>query len=1055
MIGSPPAVPFPHLSILASAGAGKTYQLTSRYLALLAAGAAPGTILASTFTRLAAGEIRDRVLLRLALAADDEEQRRALAADIGAKTLASDEVRSLLRTLTRNLHRLQMRTLDSFFASVVRSFAIELDLPGDSDVLDDDEAAPVRLEAMQLMLDERDPQRLITLLRRLTQGDSGRSVVSIIDRTVTGLHELYREAPAGAWARLPRRATLKRSEVVEAIERLETVDPDDDRRFVKAHRGDCERARARDWESFLTSGLVKPIAGGAPSYYNKPINDDVADAYEPLIAHARAVLINRVHDQAIAMRDMLGLFDAQEREVKRRRRVMTFRDVTGAMLEAQERETFAEICFRIDAAIRHLLLDEFQDTSIRQWRALAPIAHELISGGARSFFCVGDVKQSIYGWREACPEVVDELESLLSGPDGESAVQQKRLAKSWRSSQIIIDVINRVFGTLETNAALGDFRSAVERFTLGFRMHETARKELPGYAELRTVRRPAEEEDREAVRLSAAAELVKTIGQQGGDRRIGVLTRTNKAVARLLYELGPGRFDVPAAGRGGGSLTDAPAVNAILDLLRLADHPDDTVAAFNVARGPLGEAVAFTDEQAASRRRQVARLVRRMIFEDGYAPTIAAWTRDLAPSCDERQYRRLLQLIDLAGEYDPRATLRADDFVRFAESRAVAAGGPASVQVMTIHQAKGLEFDIVILPDLERNVAGQRAPVVIERDGPTGPVTRICPWVKEQTRALLPEIGPLFEGHRMRAVRESLCVLYVAMTRARQGLYMLIDPPNLLKDGSPTETIPKSAAGVLRCALTDGEPPQPDAVLYGHGDAEWLAAPPAEGEAIEPPKPRPAKIVLAAPTETAPSRRGIAAAPASTPAGEAASLRAQLRLTDDEPRDRGTAMHKLFEQIEWVEEFEADEERLLRLVRQAAPRRDQTWSEEVVQVFLSAIARAEVRDVVGRGGRPRDRLHVRREHPFVRLVDGRVQSGFIDRLVIELDAEGRPAAAEIIDFKTDAITAPEAAAHAETYRQQLTAYRAAAARFLNLQSSVVRMTVLFVQPAVVVDLDGG
>ncbi|MDY7110053.1 MAG: UvrD-helicase domain-containing protein [Planctomycetota bacterium] len=122
---------FPHLSILASAGAGKTYQLTSRYLALLASGAGPGTILASTFTRLAAGEIRDRVLLRLAQAADDDDQRRALAADIKTARLGQDDVRALLRALTRNLHRLQMRTLDSFFASVVRSFAIELGLPRD------------------------------------------------------------------------------------------------------------------------------------------------------------------------------------------------------------------------------------------------------------------------------------------------------------------------------------------------------------------------------------------------------------------------------------------------------------------------------------------------------------------------------------------------------------------------------------------------------------------------------------------------------------------------------------------------------------------------------------------------------------------------------------------------------------------------------------------------------------------------------------------------------------------------------------------------------------
>lgn len=1045
---------FPHLSILASAGAGKTYQLTNRYLGLLAAGAEPGTILASTFTRLAAGEIRDRILLRLAQAADDSARSRALGAEIASGDLDPGQVLALLRTLRRSLHRLQMRTLDSFFASIVGSFAIELGMPRDSDVLDDAEFSPMRLEAMQLMLDERDPQRLITLLRRLTQGTSDRSVVGIIDRTVTALHELYREAPAEAWARLPKRATLGEVQVVEAIERLEGASPADDKRMARAHQGDCERARARDWENFLTNGLVKPIANGTCEYYRKPIDDNALEAYGPLIAHARGVLMNRLRHQVLAMRDVLGLFDEHQRIVKQRRRVMTFRDITAAMIDAQRLGKFDEICFRIDASIHHLLLDEFQDTSIQQWRALAPIAHELVSGGDRTFFCVGDVKQSIYGWRDACPEVLDELGSLLTGGRGESAIEQATLAKSYRSSPVIIDVVNRVFGSLETNAALEEFPEAVERFAGGFEPHETARS-LPGYTELRTVRRATEEENRDWVRLSAAAALVKTIHEQARDARIGVLTRTNRAVARLLYEFNPGRLDVPASGRGGGSLTDAPAVNAVLDLLRLADHPDDTIAAFHVARGPLGPVVEFVDEQSASRRRQVARFVRKRILEDGYAATIAAWTKRLAPSCDERQYRWLMQLIELAGEYDPRATLRAGDFVRFVEMRTVVEARGAPVRVMTIHQAKGLEFDIVFLPDLEGSLAGGQAPVVIERDGPTGPVTRICPWVNEKTRTLLPEIEPMFQRHRQRAVRESLCVLYVAVTRAKQGLYMLIDPPKLLKNGSPSTTIPKTAAGVVRCALTDGEPPEPDMALYQHGDQEWLAAAPGEREAAEPPRPRPETIVLGEPTAAAAPARGIAATPASAMAAEDASIRARLRLTDDEPRDRGTAMHKLFEQIEWIEEFQADERQLAGLVRQTAPRRSGAWAGRIVEEFIEAISRAEVRRALGRGGRPFQRLRVRREHPFVRLVDGRVQSGFIDRLVIESDDRGKPVRAEVIDFKTDAIEAAEAAVHAETYRGQLQVYRAAAARLLNLEPAVVRMMVLFVDPAVAIALDGG
>ena len=1042
-----------HLSILASAGAGKTYQLTSRYLALLAGGAPPGSILATTFTRLAAGEIRDRILMRLADAAEDDEKRKDLAGDIGAGRLDRAHVTALLRLVAKNLHRLQIRTLDSFFASVVRSFAIELGIPPGSDVLDEEESSRMRSEAIRRMLDERDPQRLIELLRLLTQGTSERSVMSIIDRTVAALHELFREAPPEVWERLPRRPELSPVALVEAVQRLEETPPDDKRQST-AQAGDCTRARARDWEDFLDRGLVKPIADGRCAYYKKPIEDEVVAAYQPLIEHAVAVLVNRVGDQTMAMRDLLALFGEHQRAVKRRLRAVTFRDITASMIEAQAMGRFDEICFRIDATIRHLLLDEFQDTSIQQWRALEPIGRELVNDETRdrSFFCVGDPKQSIYGWRDACPEVLDELGSLLVAADGRSAIGQIRLARSYRSSPVVIDVVNRVFASLGENGALDEFPDAVERFAGGFEPHETARRQLPGYAELRTVRRAGEGEKTEWVRLSAAAKLVKMLHEEAPGLRIGVLTRTNRAVARLLYEFSESRLNVPASGRGGGSLTDAPAVNAVLDLLRLADHPDDTAAAFHVAHGPLGRVIEFTDEQAAPHRRRIARRVRRMLLEDGYASAIASWTRLLGPACDERQYRRLMQLVELAGEYEGRATLRADDFVRFIEERTIAETRPAPVEVMTIHQAKGLEFDIVILPDLEGKLTGGHPPVVVERDGSVGPITRICPWVKREVRALLEEIEPMFARQRTRAVRESLCVLYVAMTRARQGLYMLVDPPGLLKNGSPSPTIPRTAAGVLRCALTDGEPPEPDALLYSHGDQRWIAGRRSKPPGKEAPRVRPVTIRLGGPA--AALTRGVAAPPASALAARDAALGDRLRLTDDEPRDHGTAMHRLFEQIEWIEEFQADEAHLMRLVRQTAPRRGQAWAREIVDRFLAALRREEIRRALSRAGADVRRLRVRREQPFARLVGGRVQSGYIDRIVIELDNEGRPVCGRVIDFKTDAIEADEAAEHAETYRGQLASYRAAAARLLNLDESAVRMTVLFVRCGIAVDLAG-
>src|SRR5436189_431984 len=120
--------PFPHVVIRASAGTGKTYQLAVRFIGLLAAGARPDEILATTFTRKAAGEILDRVLYWLAQAAAGDAEREKLARAIEVKSLSREKCRELLIAMVRRLHALRMGTLDSYFLQFAVSFGKELGL---------------------------------------------------------------------------------------------------------------------------------------------------------------------------------------------------------------------------------------------------------------------------------------------------------------------------------------------------------------------------------------------------------------------------------------------------------------------------------------------------------------------------------------------------------------------------------------------------------------------------------------------------------------------------------------------------------------------------------------------------------------------------------------------------------------------------------------------------------------------------------------------------------------------------------------------------------------
>ncbi|HVP73969.1 MAG TPA: UvrD-helicase domain-containing protein, partial [Phycisphaerales bacterium] len=783
--------------ILASAGSGKTHELSGRYLSLLAAGAPPQSILASTFTRLAAGEIRDRLLKRLADSVGDSKKRAELAESLGLPSLTSAQVMLLLSALARNLHLLKAGTLDAFFASVVFAFAIELGLPLGASIVDEQDNLALRLEAVRLMLDEGKPDELVELLRLLSRGESERNVTGTLDRLVSDLYEIWHETTPQAWDCVPViEGQLSRSDVVKALDRLANCDVPNDKRFAGARANELHAAKAHDWSDFIDSGIAKKVLQQDFSYYGKTIPQTMVAAYQPLVRHAVAVIVGRLRDQTLATRDLLAQFHRQYAALKRQRRVITFADLTQAMTRAErDAGPLTEIFFRLDARLQHLLLDEFQDTSLAQWRALQPLAREMTDNAPpeRTFFCVGDVKQSIYVWRNANPEILERLPAMLPG------VEEAALDRSWRSSPIVIDVVNTVFAGLTGNAALevrakrngeedddDTYAEAAGLWHAAFNRHEVAERNrsLAGYVQMRLG--PARAGSgagamraQKHQRLRAAARLVADLHRANPRMRIALLTRTNDAVARLLYELGSEALRVPASGRGGGPLIDAPPVNVLLDLLQLADHPDDTVAAFNVARSPLGEALGFTDYARAGRRRYLARQTRETLLRDGYQRTLAGWVALIAGSCNARELRRAAQVVELAGVHDRRlalgggSALRPDSFVTLVEEKDIPDSQPAPVEVMTVHQAKGLEFDAVVLAELGENLSGNNTPpFVFDRDPGSGEITRISRWIGDEVLAHVPSLQPVMRQHRIRTIRESLSLLYVAMTRPKQALYM-------------------------------------------------------------------------------------------------------------------------------------------------------------------------------------------------------------------------------------------------------------------------------------------
>jgi ATP-dependent exoDNAse (exonuclease V) beta subunit len=1070
-----------HGVIRASAGTGKTFELSGRYLRLLWGEAAPETILAVTFTRKAAGEVLERVLRRLAQAGQNPQAAAELGDQIGVPGLSRRDALRMLATVCRSLHRVAISTIDSFFYRMASCFRHELGIPPRVTVVDKDDplARQLRGLAIDAVLGDEDLDTLVQMLRRLDHEQAGRTVTDLIDQIVSGeLYDTYRQNPnIEIWSRLDvppgRLGIVDAAEAQGPLLDLDRHIPN--KKWADAWRANRKAAEAGAWDQFLKNGLAKAIAEGNHQYYRRDIPDEVLAAYRPLVDHARAELIAHTREQTQATFRLLQRFDKHYSHLRRVHGVLLYGDLPlklARQLPARGDGVLPEVYYRLDARVTHLLLDEFQDTSLDQWGVLRGFAEEIAShaDGSRTFFCVGDVKQAIYGWRGGCAELFDHLGPQLRLPP--SAFRS--LTASFRTAQPVLDAVNAVFSTLADNPALTRVRDLARSWQDRFETQTAADPRQPGYIEL--VTSPAAppgqeregnptEEDEDDDSLTPAkerherfvAERIENLARDAPGRTIGVLVTTNEAVRRTIHVLRHRGLTV--SGEGGSPITDDPAVDLILSAITMADHPGDTAAAYHVWQSPLAPAIGLRstvepDIAAAGLS------IRRAILEHGYAQLLTDWARALAPWCDARGALRLAQLIDLADRYDPVLTLRPKDFARYIMEATVEEPMPATIRVMTINKAKGLEFDIVVLPDLQRDLLRDRdAMLYVCRDEPAGPARAVYRAATQVARQGSAQLERAYQQWLSGQFNDQLCKLYVAMTRPRHALHLIVPPLKRNKDAGPHAngwTTPSYAA-ILRRALT----PQ-DAcfdggrTLYSHGDPDWArrlaASPCSEGRPAT--LPAPIKVSFTGPP--GPARRSWSQI---VPSALKSAGRVDIdELLDMEPSGaqlRGTLIHAWLSLIEWLDAGgEPSDEVLLAFARQAAPAADPAWVAEQVRRFKDALQRPAVARVLSRPrGRRPDQLELWRERPFAVRTDRGLIRGVFDRVVLHID-HGRPTHVDLIDFKTDYVRPDRSnlTALVETYRPQLEAYRLALSAMLGIEKNQIGASLLFVDAGEVCEI---
>lgn len=1000
-----------NLLILASAGSGKTYQLSNRVIGLIGSGFDPRMVVALTFTRKAAGEFADEILRKLASAARDEVVAADLRDEIG---MAGCEFGEVLERVVRSLPDITLGTLDSFFARIVRGFQYELGVTGGGfellegpahDAAVDEILAAILHDA----LGRSEGENFLFSFRRATAGREEQRIRDLLRQFVERWHGLWRDGvPVGHWGSevlMPEGTTsdweAAKGKLLgplrDALAEVECPDRrqgDALQKLVDALEAHTAGSGLLGEQSSFFDKVVEEVAAGGRgalqlSHY-KPFEvcGEAADLLRQVVRAAARAELGVALERTRAVAEIVRVFDAEcERRLRRRGR-LGFEDVKRLMGEwvgsEEARLQRESIDFRLDARYDHWLLDEFQDTSRAEWVGIVPLLDEAASGEERTLFVVGDKKQGIYGWRGGEVGLFDEVTHRYQG-----GLELETMPVSWRSCPEVLALVNRVCGDLETMEGL--FGSEVVS-KWDWEEHVSAeplqKPERRGEARVEVVSGGREE------RLARMVEVMREVGVGVRELTCGVLVRTNKELRETADYLRAEGYDVVEEGRRAPA-SDNPLGLAVRGMVEWLAQPGDRFARTVVDMSPL--AGQLEERFGEAWQAQWEGLL-MMAEEEGLAGMVEAVVEPLWSDCSAFAQRRIGDVLAALGIVD--ATRGGiQDAARVLRDLEVAqAPGVAAVQVMTIHKSKGLGFDVVLLPNLPDEQIPSRTHFRTARGD--GWVTEVpAAWA----RRFVPELVAAEEEWVAQQRYEAFCLLYVALTRAKRGLYVLLAaPPKSRQKGSESWA---SLTNWIRTSCGNGEDGE---VLFHEGTSGWVES---VAEAPAGPAAGPEFALGAA------VARRERISPSSRKEGPSGPV------VGGRGRRFGSEVHALFEQVGWLREGEEPD-----FPKQA--------NREAIRVVRACLAAPDVAACFRKG----EGVELYREQPFEVLVDGSWMSGVVDRLHLRKDDTGKVVECELLDFKTDQVDGMDDLV--ERYSVQLEEYGRALAALFDLPGAAVRCLVV-------------
>ena len=415
-----------YLCLEASAGSGKTFALSVRYIALLLKGNHPRKILALTFTNKAANEMKHRItdtFCNLDSSKYDGE-RNAICELLG---ISKEEVLALRDKFMADFlsSELKISTFDSFFATILRQFSLNLGLMPDFNSLNDN-SIDVKNEFKRLLNSNSMMNKVAKYLYYTNSKEN-----ALFEKLALLSQNKFDKFDA-PWPN-PKNAMDRYNALCDVALKLSS-----DGNYVKNFNKNLSL------NEIVEKAVVKDID---KKYFNKVRdNAEFKAARDEFISALKEYYLALEKYEISQISYFVDLYKKAIANVNRRENSLSFADITNwvnELLTNKNNQNIDMLYFRLDAKIRHILIDEFQDTDIKQYEILKPLIAESLSGigqsGVGSFFYVGDIKQSIYRFRGGQSELFNKLKEDFS------QIKAQSLDKNYRSDKEIVKYVNEIF----------------------------------------------------------------------------------------------------------------------------------------------------------------------------------------------------------------------------------------------------------------------------------------------------------------------------------------------------------------------------------------------------------------------------------------------------------------------------------------------------------------------------------------------------------------------------------------------------------------------------------